>query len=79
MSVRETAVELIKKIEKGKTIETRRVQSAMYSQFPDECERLEFTASKPIEEKWRKDIRFALQDAKNRGLIEHVGSPKSGF
>jgi hypothetical protein len=66
-------------MEKDKTLELQRVQSAMYAQFPDECERLGFTPTKAIEEKWKKDIRFALQDAKHQGLIRHVGSAKSGL
>jgi len=79
MNLRYLVVELIKKIAKGTVIETRSIQSAMYKQFPDECQKLGFTppTTKPIEEKWRKDIRFALNDAQNHGLIVHIGSPKS--
>ncbi len=81
MSLRYLFVESIKigKLPKGTVIDLRRVQSAMYSQWPRECEDLGFTSSKPIEEKFKKDIRWGLQDAKNLGLLEHVGSPKSGL
>jgi hypothetical protein len=41
-------------MEKDKTLELQRVQSAIYAQFPDECERLGFTPTEPIEEKWKK-------------------------
>jgi len=79
MNLRNLVVELIRKIDKGKTIETRRIQSAICSKFPDDCERLGLTPTAPVEEKWRKDIRFALQDAKSQGLIKHIGLPKSGL
>jgi hypothetical protein len=72
-------VELIKKMAKGETIRLRQLQSRVYSVFPNECDRLGFTASRPIEEKWRKEIRFGLQDAKHQGLIEHSSSAKSGL
>ena len=80
MSLRSLVVELIKKIEKDTTIKTQNIQSAIYKQFPDECEKLGFTplTTQPIEEKWKKDIRFALRDAQDQRLIVHVGSPKSG-
>jgi hypothetical protein len=77
--MRYLVVAYIKTLLKGETIKTRRLQSVIYSQLPDECERLGFTPTPPIEEKWRKDIRFGLQDAKDQGLIEHFGSPKSGL
>ncbi len=77
MRLRELVFELVKKIKQGTTIDTRRIQSAIRAQFPDQCDRLGFTATKPIEEKWKKDIRFALRDEQDKGLIKHIGSPKS--
>ena len=64
---------------KGETIKTRRLYSGIYSQFPEACERVGFTSSKPLEEKWKNKIRFGLRTAKDKGLIEHIGSPKSGL
>ena len=72
-------VEFVRKMGRGETLQVRNLQSRVYKQFPNECERLGFTKGKHIEEKWRKDIRWGLQDAKHQGLIEHVGSAKSGL
>ena len=77
-AMRYFAVEAIKQVGKGKVIKIRGLYSVIYDLFPGQCERLGFTPTYPIEEKWKKDIRFGLQDAKNQRLIEHVGSPKSG-
>jgi hypothetical protein len=81
VSLRYLVVELIKKIAKGTIIKTQSIQSAIYKQFPDECEKLGFTpsATEPVEEKWKKDIRFALRDAQDQRLIVHIGSPRSGL
>lgn len=79
MNVRDLVFALVGKMGSGKTIETRNVYTAMHDRFPSECEALGFTLTKPIEERWKKDIRLALLDAKTQGLIKHVGSAKSGF
>ncbi len=71
--------EFIRKMGGGAILPVQILQSRVYKQFPNECERLGFTGGKRIEEKWRKDIRWGLQDAKHQGLIEHVGSAKSGL
>jgi hypothetical protein len=76
--MRNLVVELIRLMQKGQIIVTGGVYSGIYTQFPNECNSLGYTPSKPVEEKWKKDIRFGLQDAKDQGLVEHVGSQKSG-
>ena len=32
----------------------------------------------PSEPRYKNDIRWAIRDAKDRGLIKHIGTPKSG-
>jgi hypothetical protein len=32
----------------------------------------------PSEPKFRNDIRFAIRDARDRGLIKHLGGPRDG-
>ncbi len=66
------------RLDKGKTFRLADLYSIIHSLYPEQCERLGFTATPPIEEKWKKDIRFGLQDLKRLRLIEHVGSDKSG-
>jgi hypothetical protein len=77
-AMRYLVVEAIKKLEKGTVIKTRDLYSVVYSVYPEQCEALGFTPTVPIEERWKKDIRFGLEDAQKQGLIEHVGSKKSG-
>jgi predicted NAD-dependent protein-ADP-ribosyltransferase YbiA (DUF1768 family) len=63
---------------KGQPIETAKLYSVIYNTFPKECKSLGFTNSKPVEQKWKNQIRFGLRDAKDQGLIKHIGTPKSG-
>jgi hypothetical protein len=77
--VRELIVAFCKAMKKGQTIRLAQLYSKLYLQFPDACERLGFTPSFPVENKWKKNIRFGLQDAKHKGLIEHIGSERSGL
>lgn len=76
--MRYLAVLAVGKLDKGNTFRLSDLYSVVYSVYPEECERLGFTATPPIEEKWKKDIRFGLQDARRQGLIRHIGSEKSG-
>jgi hypothetical protein len=63
---------------KGQKIETKKLYSLIYATFPAECNILGFTDSKPLEPKWKNQIRFGLRDARDGGLIKHIGTPKSG-
>jgi hypothetical protein len=78
-ALRSLVVVVVKAVKQGETVRTRGLYSKVYARFPRECESLGFTASKPVEEKWLKDIRWGLQDARSQGLIEHIGSEKSGL
>jgi hypothetical protein len=75
--VRKLVVKLIKKIQKGAIIGTHRLYSVIYAEFPTECQLFGFTGSKPIEPKFKNLIRFGLRDARDQGLIKHIGTPKS--
>jgi hypothetical protein len=77
-AMRSLVVFVISQMQKGQMIETSKFYSVIYANFPDECQRLGFTNSAPVEAKWKNDIRFGLRDAKDKGLIKHVGTPKSG-
>ena len=76
--MRPLVVLLIIKMPKGQKIETRKLYSVIFATFPVECRSLGFTDSKPVEQKWKNQIRFGLRDARDRGLIKHVGTLKSG-
>lgn len=65
-------------VPKGAVISTQCLYSGIYSQFPEECRKLGFTNSAPIEAKWKNQIRWGLRDARDQKLIRHVGLPKSG-
>jgi hypothetical protein len=75
--MRPLVVLLIARMSKGQTIHTRKLYSVVYNTFPSECSSLGFTDSTPIEEKWKNQIRWGLRDARDGGLIKHVGTPKS--
>jgi hypothetical protein len=77
--MRYLVVMFIQSAQKGQVIRTRGLYSAIYSALPGKCQQLGLTASKPIEEKFKNDIRFGLRDAQDQGLIKHVGTPKSGL
>ncbi len=77
--MRYLVVEAIKRLDKGKIIKVADLYSTVYSLYPQQCEQLGFTPTSPVEEKWKKDIRFGLQDAQKQGLIKHLGPPKSGI
>jgi hypothetical protein len=64
-------------IPKGTVIRTDQLYTAVYNQFPKECQVMGLTNSWPIEPKWKNDIRYGLRDAKDQGLIKHIGTPKS--
>jgi hypothetical protein len=72
-------VAYIQTLHKGETVRIQGLYSGIYSVFPEACQRLGFTSSKPIEEKWKNEIRFGLWEARKQGLIKHVGTPKSGL
>jgi hypothetical protein len=76
--MRPLTVLLITRMTKGQKIETGRLYSVIFATFPAECRSLGFTDSKPVEEKWKNQIRFGLRDARDRGLIKHVGTSRSG-
>jgi hypothetical protein len=76
--MRPLVVLLIIGMPKGQKIETGKLYSVIYANFPAECRSLGFTDSKPVEPKWKNQIRFGLRDARDRGLIKHIGTPKSG-
>jgi len=65
-------------VSKGTVIKTQGLYTGIYTQLPTECQGLGFTNSAPIEPKWKNGIRWGLRDAKDQGLIKHVGLPKSG-
>ncbi len=65
-------------VPKGTVIRTRNLYTAVYNQFPKECQVMGLTSGGPVEPKWKNDIRWGLRDAQDRGLIKHVGTPKSG-
>ena len=76
--MRYLVVAYIKTLPADAVIRLRELYSKVYARFPKECDVMGFTPTVPIEEKWKKEIRFGLQDAKNDGLIQHIGSDKSG-
>ena len=76
--MRPLAILLITPMSKGQKIETGKLYSMVYATFPAEYRSLGFTDSTPIEAKWKNQIRFGLRDARDRGLIRHIGTPKSG-
>jgi len=76
--MRPLVVLLITQMPKRPKIETGKLYSVIYAKFPAECRSLGFTDSYPIEEKWKNQVRYGLWDARDRGLIKHVGTPKSG-
>jgi hypothetical protein len=63
---------------KGQKIETGKLYWVVYKHFPAECQVLGLSESGSIEPKWKNQIRWGLRDAYDRGLIKHVGTPKSG-
>jgi len=65
-------------VPKGAVIKTRGLYAGIYGQFPIQCQDLGFTNSVPMEPKWKNGIRWGLRDAKDQGLIKHVGLPRSG-
>jgi len=65
-------------VPKGAVIKTQGLYAGIYARFPKECQDLGFTNSAPIEPKWKNGIRWGLRDAKDQGLIKHIGLPKSG-
>jgi len=77
--MRALGFEFMRRMLRGQLLQIRDLQSRVYGMFPDKCDQLGVTASAPVEPKWRKDLRWALQDAKHRGLMRRVGSPKSGL
>jgi hypothetical protein len=68
----------IQSLAKGTVVKLRGLYLNIYASFPSECHGLGLTASYPVEQKWQKDIRWGLQDAKHNGLIKHIGQGKSG-
>jgi len=77
--MRELVVIYIKDfVSKGEVIKLRKLYADLYSKFPEACQRLGFTASNPIEEKWKNEIRYGLWAARKQGMIKHVGTQKSG-
>ena len=65
-------------VPKGHIIRTQDLYARIYAQFPKPCQDLGFTNSAPIEPQWKNGIRRGLQDLREKGLIKHVGLPKSG-
>jgi hypothetical protein len=67
-------------VQKGVTVKLEQLYSGIYShpQLREACERLGFTSSKPIEEKWKNEIRYGVWEARKQGLIKHVGTQRSG-
>ncbi len=65
-------------MQKGVIVKLEQLYSGIHSLFPEACRRLGFTSSKPIEEKWRNEIRYGVWEARKRGLIKHVGAQRSG-
>jgi hypothetical protein len=65
-------------VPKETVIRTQDLYAGIYKQFQKQCQDLGFTNSAPIEPKWKNGIRWGLRDARDQGLIKHVGLPKSG-
>jgi hypothetical protein len=65
-------------VPKGAVIKLQGLYKAIYAELPKQCQALGLTNSAPIELKWKNDIRQGLRDATAKGLIKHVGLPKSG-
>jgi hypothetical protein len=65
-------------LSKGNVITTQDLYKRIHSLFPKVCQDLGFTNSAPIEPQWKNGIRRGLQDARDKGLIKHIGLPKSG-
>jgi hypothetical protein len=55
--MRYVVLEAIGKLEKGAIVKTADLYSVVYAAYPRQCEIRGFTATAPIEEKWKKDIR----------------------
>lgn len=76
--MRQLVVAYLNSLRKGELIRLKGLYPKLYSFAPIEFDALGFTSGQRIERKWVKDIRWGLQDAKNQGLVKHVGLPKSG-
>jgi hypothetical protein len=76
--MRQFVLLFITQMPKGQKIETGKLYWVVYKHFPAECQVLGLTESGSIEPKWKNQIRWGLRDAQDRGLIKHVGTPKSG-
>jgi hypothetical protein len=77
MNLRERAVEHIQHWPNSAVVEVANLYSEMEAAFPDYCDP-DLLTPDGKELKWRKDVRWALQDCKRHRIIEHIGSAKSG-
>jgi hypothetical protein len=75
--VRHLIVEILGTVPKGQVVHLQELYSRIYGKFPKECRQLGITGKQRMEPTWKNEIRRGLHLAINRGLIKHVGTPKS--
>jgi hypothetical protein len=68
---------MIEALPKGTRFNTRESQLQLFRTAPKQFTALG-TTNTNLEPKWKNDFRWAQQDAKNKGLIRHIGPPRSG-
>jgi hypothetical protein len=76
--MRSLVVLYVTAIQKGQIVKINELYSRVFQFYPAECRSLGLTNSYPIEPKWKNEIRYGLWDARKKGLVKHVGTPKSG-
>lgn len=68
----------IKSLREGQPIHLQDVYSYIYTRFRTECDDLGCMGKQRTEPKWQNQVRQEFHLAEYRGLIKHVGRPKSG-
>lgn len=77
-TVRHQTLLHIKSLRKGQPIHLQDVYSYIYTRFRTECDDLGCRGKQRREPKWQNQVRQGFHLAEYRGLIKHVGRPKSG-
>jgi hypothetical protein len=76
--MRHRVVDILRMVPKGQVIQLQKLYSDVHKKFPMECHQLGIMGEQREEPKWKNQIRQGLHLAESRGLIKHVGTPKSG-
>ncbi len=70
-AMRQIALLVIQQMQTGAIIVLRKLYRSIENAFPEACAK---RGDLPNEPKFENDIRFAIRDAKDRGLIKPTGT-----